>query len=253
MNMNTSIYDSPRIRPEVAAKLGYYVYAYIDPRNSEIFYVGKGCGQRVLAHLEESRESEKTRRIGELRDAGLKPQIHILAHGMQDEETALRVEGAVIDVLRPGRKLTNQVRGFRCLEFGRTPLSELEILYAARKITLTESALLIRINRLYRPGMSDEALYEATRGVWILGDRRGQAKQAFAVFQGVVREVYEIHSWHPAGTTPYRSRPAEDVNRTGRWEFQGNVARALSAKYCGGSVESYFPRNAQSPVVYVNC
>ena len=30
-----------RIRPEVAAKLGHYVYACIDPRNSEIFCVGK--------------------------------------------------------------------------------------------------------------------------------------------------------------------------------------------------------------------
>ena len=136
-----------RIRPEVAARLGY-VYAYVDPRTSDIFYVGKGCRGRALAHLDETRECEKTLRIAELRQAGLDPQIDILAHGMEHEEIALRVEGAGIDVLRPGRRLTNKVRGFRCLEFGRAPLSELEILYAARQVAVSEPVLLIRINRL---------------------------------------------------------------------------------------------------------
>ena len=88
-----------RIRPEVAARLGYYVYAYVDPRTSEIFYVGKGCRGRALAHLDETRECEKTLRIAELRQVGLEPQIDILAHGMENEEIALRVEGAAIDVL----------------------------------------------------------------------------------------------------------------------------------------------------------
>ena len=37
-----------RFPPEVANKLEYYVYRLIDPRNGEIFYVGKGRGDRIF-------------------------------------------------------------------------------------------------------------------------------------------------------------------------------------------------------------
>ena len=83
--------------PGVAEHLGHYVYLYLDPRTGEPFYVGKGAGERVLAHFGDVRESEKTRLIAELRAAGISPQLEILAHGLKDEETALRVEAAVID------------------------------------------------------------------------------------------------------------------------------------------------------------
>jgi hypothetical protein len=67
------------------------------------------------------------------------------------------------------KALTNKVRGNQSLELGRIPLSELEFQYAAKPITIDEPAMLIRINKLYRPGMTVEALYEATRGIWTCG------------------------------------------------------------------------------------
>jgi hypothetical protein len=253
MAENKELSDRLRIRPEVAAKLVYYVYAYVDPRDSGIFYVGKGCGARALAHLDEAGESVKVRRIAELKAAGFHPRIDILAHGLADEETALRIEAAVIDALWPGKTLTNKVRGNYSLEFGRVHLSELEMQYGAKPMTIAEPAMLIRFNKLYRPGMTAEALYEATRGVWICGTRRESARYGFAVYQSVVREVFEIHAWYPAGTLEYRTRAREEVKCPGRWEFSGAVASELSARYKGGSVEKYFTKGARIPFTYVNC
>ena len=96
MPANEEISGRLRIHPELAAKPGYYVYAYVDPRDSGIFYVGKGCGARALAHLDETGESAKIRRIAELKAVGLHPRIDVLAHGISDEETALRIEAAVV-------------------------------------------------------------------------------------------------------------------------------------------------------------
>ncbi len=45
----------------------YYVYVYIDPRNLEEFYYGKGKGYRKYAHLYEEADSEKSQRIKEIK------------------------------------------------------------------------------------------------------------------------------------------------------------------------------------------
>jgi hypothetical protein len=37
----------------------FYVYALIDPRNEQIFYIGKGKGDRYLEHIKEIQELEK--------------------------------------------------------------------------------------------------------------------------------------------------------------------------------------------------
>lgn len=115
--------------------------------------------------------------------------------GLPDNETALRVESAAIELLGL-ESLTNRVLGWRSVQLGRLSLEELCSYYAPVPVSITEPALLIRINRLYRHGMTAQELYEATRGVWVLGPRRMKARLAFAVFDRIVREVYRIDSWH---------------------------------------------------------
>lgn len=254
--LDTQATDGPlpsSISPEVAFRLGFYVYLYTDPRSGKPFYVGKGKGQRALSHLSERGESQKAQVLQELKENDLEPQIEILAHALPDEETALRIEAAVIDLLGIA-DLSNKVRGWRSVQLGRISLKELLMYYDAKPVdTIDAPVMLVRINRLYRHGMSDLELYEATRGVWKVGDRRKRVKFAFAVFEGVVREVYEVDSWHPAGSNPYESREEKNVNIPGRWEFLGKVAQDdIREKYVGRSVKDYLPPNAQNPITYVN-
>ena len=216
----------PTIPRDVARKLGYYVYLYVDPRTGKPFYVGKGKGERVLSHFGEVGESRKLEVLKELQTEGREPMLEVLAHGLPNGETAFRIEAAVIDLL--GLKdLTNSVRGWKSIQLGRMPLNQLVGYYAAKPIEITDPAILIRVNRLYRHAMSEEELYDVTRSIWKVGDRKSRAKYALAVFEGVVREVYEIEKWHPAGTTEYKTRALENGNAASRswYARQRSLAR----------------------------
>ena len=119
----------------------------------------------------------------------------------------------------------------------------------APPVVVREPAIIITINRLYRSDMTPLELYEATRGRWVVGPRRDKAVLAFAVYQGVVREVYRIRAWHPAGALEYLTRSdlrPEDVGR--RWEFEGEVAVDVRDQYVLRSVG----KGGQNPIRYVN-
>ena len=122
--------------------------------------------------------------------------------------------------------------------------------------TIVHPVLLIRVNRLFRPEMSPSELYEITRGVWRLGERRERVQFAMAVYDGIVREVYAVDSWHRANTTPYKTRVQElsDRDLQGRFEFQGSLApETIRTLYKGKSVKTYFQQGQQNPVSYINC
>lgn len=234
--------------PEVIEKLGHYVYLYVDPLTNQVFYVGKGFGNRVFAHVEDPADSDKVRRIQELRRAGMEPQLEILVHGL-DTETAYRVEAAVIDLFSR-ENLTNRVRGWRSGGYGRMSVDHIEALYAATPVEIDVPAILIRINELFRYGMSAIELYDTTPGIWKIGNDRTKAKFAMAVFEGVVQEVYEIQGWFPAGSTLSTRGELKDESR---WEFVGHIAEdSVRSRYRMKSVRRYFPQGAQNPVRYVN-
>ena len=242
-----------KLTQAVIEQLGYYVYLYINPFTGKIFYVGKGQGNRVLSHLDDESESKKNKIIQEIRERGKEPKIEILVHGLESEDEALRMEASAIDLLGV-HELTNQVRGYHSTTVGRAPLVELIPLYESEKVVVDDLVILIRINQLYRFDMTKLELYEATRGVWRISDRREDARFALAVLRSIVREVYEIEQWFPAGTTEYKTRDKSEIYRPGRWEFTGQIApQEIRDKYINKSVEDYFPLRAQNPIKYVNC
>ena len=96
-----------KITEEIAETLKSYVYVYIDPRNKEPFYIGKGKGNRLFSHLDDQSDTEKVARIVEIRQNGKEPQIDILRYGLTDSEAAM-VEAAAIDLIGKA-KLTNYI------------------------------------------------------------------------------------------------------------------------------------------------
>ena len=109
---------------------------------------------------------------------------------------------------------------------------------------ITEPAILFRISQRYREELSENELYQITRGEWVIGRRRAHAKYAIAVYQGIIVEVYQIKKWFPfTGKTPSTRQ---------RWCFDGNIAEHLQ-HYKGGSVKHYFKQGGVNPVTYINC
>lgn len=82
----------------------YYVYVYIDPRNFEEFYYGKGKGSRKDAHLSEDSDTEKSKRIKAIVKEGLEPIVRVIARNLSEHD-ALLVEKTLLWKL--GKQLTN--------------------------------------------------------------------------------------------------------------------------------------------------
>jgi uncharacterized protein len=246
----------------VVEKLDYYVYLLIDPETNQIFYIGKGTGNRIFAHvyaaITDETPNDKLDKIREIRTKGLEVKHIVHRHGLTEKE-AFEVEAALIDFIGLSG-LTNQVQGYDSDDRGQMSVSEVVAKYEAPIVEISEPVLLITVNRYYRRGMSPEMLYEITRGNWVIGARRNQARYAFAVYKGIIREVYEIKRWFPApadDTEIKRQWAAEhsinsEAKQKKRWQFEGKIAESLR-HYVGGSVERYSKIGAQNPIRYVNC
>lgn len=91
-----------------ADRRDFYVYVYIDPRNYEEFYYGKGQGARRVAHLSDGKDSEKVARIRAIREEDLDPIVRTIAAGLTEQE-ALLIETTLIWKL--GKNLTNIASG----------------------------------------------------------------------------------------------------------------------------------------------
>ncbi|WP_314101506.1 LEM-3-like GIY-YIG domain-containing protein [uncultured Frigoribacterium sp.] len=210
---------------EVAQRLAFYVYALRDPRNKEVFYVGKGQGDRILAHLQEADDSKDTQtakrgRISEIRSAGMEVEHLFLRTGIATGADAYVVEQAVIDSFAAaGFPLTNLTKGHHAHEFGLSTVEAAIALHVSKPTPpITDPVLFFKVNRFWKPDSSPDDIYEMTHGHWHVGpESRGRAKYALGVAFGVVRAAYKIESWYPCMIEGEEKR----------WGFIGTVADEL--------------------------
>jgi uncharacterized protein len=239
--------DISAFPPDVVPKLGTYVYRLIDPRNGETFYVGKGQGNRVFAHIhdelgQESDDlSDKLKRIREIRVAGFEITHVIHRHGME-ESTAFEVEAALIDAY-PG--LTTEVAGHGSNDYGAMHALEIVRRYSAPPAEFKHKAILISVNR----SAAETSLYEATRYAWKISRKKAmQAEVILATLRGVILGAFVADDWLPATAADFPGH--EDA--PGRLAFIGREAPPeLHAEYVGMRVpDEYRKKGAANPIKY---
>ncbi len=246
-----------KFNTNVINELEYYVYVYSDPDTKKPFYVGKGKGNRCFDHMFQKGESAKLNKIKEIQERGKKPVIEILAHGIQNEETALKIEAAAIDLIGIDN-LTNEQKGHHSSVYGRIDVDKLNLRYNQEMLSLddiTDNVIMIRINQFYHYGMSEMELYDATRCSWRISiDNAKRVKYAFSIYDGMILEVYEITAWLPAHSTMHSFADLSNIAEKdkGRYEFVGVIAKEnVRKKYVGKMVNNLFAKGNQNPVKYI--
>ncbi len=235
-----------------ATKLGYYVYALVNPISGKIFYIGKGIDNRVFAHKSEVLENKsnidslKKNEIKEILDKQLDIQHLIIRHGLSEKEAFL-VEACLIDYHNfTQNKLTNEVSGHKSSFYGIKTADELIRQYNAPKLEqLFHNVIIININRKYASAKnSNQSIYEATKESWVLDVNKAKKVEfALAEYQGIIIGVFKVNDWYSVRT--------EDNKINKRWGFNGEEAiQEIKNIYLNKSITHVKKKGTANPIRY---
>ncbi len=247
---------------KVIESIGYYVYALVDPRDSKIFYIGKGCGDRVFQHVEcalnTNDKSLKLDTIREIKQSGYEVKHYILRHNLTEQEAFL-VESTLIDFLtypdfNLETTLTNIAAGHHQWEDGIKTVQEINLIYNCAKIVPApdETLLLVSLNRTFDYKKAKKtpdvyvrpSLYDATRKYWRISKNRiNSIKYVLGVYKGIVRSVYEPTQWFETNVDE-KGNPYKHT----RYYFEGK--EIADSPYLNKSVED-FPFGTGQAVRYI--
>ena len=244
-----------KFSPTVSKQLNYYVYRLIDPRNGNTFYVGKGKGNRVFAHVagalkdydgenhinnkDEDDVALKIKTIREIKAQGL-DIIHVIHRYGLTEDQAFEVEAALIGYysglsnIQSGHDYERGVNNVEVLERNLSLeeyVDDNDLKYCIIKIR--ESSI----------ESNDGNIYETVRKHWKVNlDRVNKIPYVFASRDGVVKEIHEVDKW-------YISPP----DFPGRCMFDGKPTQnnEIRNHYINKRIPSkYVKKGMASPVLY---
>lgn len=180
-----------------------YVYGLVDPRTSKFFYIGKGTGNRVFEHERESLNSPdseklKLKTIAEIKESSLEVKKVIINCNLTEDE-AYAAEAALINAFNyiEGSSLSNIVSGHHSAEA--LSVEDYELLNGAEELReedIKHKILVIKVNRLYDRKMTDDALYDAVRGIWRASLKNVKSVEyVFGVYNSLIVAVYKPSEW----------------------------------------------------------
>jgi hypothetical protein len=237
---------------EVIEQLKYYVYRLIDPRNGQTFYVGKGKGNRLYAHIndalknfdgenyldtDEDEVSAKIQQIRDIKKSGLEV-IHVIQrYGLTNKE-AFEVEAALIDCYAG---LTNIQGGF-APERGvnNAEVLQRELSYETFEDIDDLKYCIIKINDWHLNERG--SVYETVRKSWKVNYHRIiQIPYVLASNNGVVADVFIAEKWYEAPD-----------DGPGRYMFDGKQApEEIRTLFVNKRLpKHYIKKGLASPVLY---
>ncbi len=240
--------------------LKYYVYLLIDPKTDEPFYVGKGIGNRVFNHvkcaLEEETSNKKYEEIRRIIDEGNEVKHLIVRHGLT-EKNAYEIESALIDTFKFIPKLENYVRGniqggVNSIEKGLMTSNEIIRLYNAETLNeIEKDCVIININKTYKRGSGENAIYDATKEIWDIKEhRRKQIRYVLSEYKGLIVEVFKVRRWYPKerGYNPGAKKYGQTYLGYG---FDGEIAEEFERnKYINKTISPYKKKGFASVLIF---
>lgn len=247
----------------------YYVYGLIDPRTDQIFYIGKGTGNRVFEHEKESMnrpdsDKLKLKTISEIKSLGLDVKKIIINSNLTESE-AFAAEAALINAFNYVNdvELTNIVAGHHSSEA--LSVEDFEKMYGADELhreDIKQKILVIKINKLYRRNMTAQELYDTVRGVWRASINNARSvNYVFGVYNSLIVAVYKPTQWYQCKDAPEK-RPRQDETMTSQIEnriffVDENYEHGLPLDenelfYLGKTIaELKLNQSAQNPITYL--
>jgi len=240
----------------VKQKLQYYVYALIDPRNNEIFYVGKGTGDRIFDHEKEKgfdTDNTKVCRINDIKNSGNEVKKIIVLYGLAEKE-AFVAEATMINLIKyiTPADLTNVVSGHHADKV--MTVEEIESTYGAEVLTerdIFHNLLVVKINSLYDYNMTKREIMDCARGHWVINAENAEkADYLVAVYHGIVVGVYENMKWYSSGEkTEYYPRLSEENLQLANRKYCTCIP-VINSKYINKNI-GLVVRDTQNPVSYI--
>jgi hypothetical protein len=256
---------------EIHDILGYYVYKLIDPRNGQVFYVGRGKGDRIFQHLrnelsEESYLDEindeeanieipmKKQTIRDIRNEGLNV-IHIIhRHGLTFE-LSKEVEASLLDDYSG---VTNIQGGYGSIERGPMNVQQIINKYQMPVVRFDEEdrIMLINIKSSIKTNIS---IYDATRYAWKVNSKNAnKADFIISHSSGVILEVFKLDKsigWMPAINSNFQNFPFPDWPERKSFQKDNSISEDMTNRFVGHKLPDNYKNqalNGRNPIKYIN-